>query len=360
MSAINNALAELAAKKSSATKNITRAEVKPIKQRSVLPWIVGSFGLSLAVGGWAVSQQASMVTQVESFPEPFVVVEGGNIASPTAKMVAEEPPIYQPQQRDTIVETTVQPKAHVIAETANSAIVAKSPATKTNAIHVANVDVPAKSHSVIPASSGEVVIEQVELTSEQLSQKAQERAKKALDSNNLAEALKNYNEALRYTPLNSDVRRRLSALYYGKGEVRKAADILQKGIALDSDNATLRLSLAKMLMKEKQEGAALTVLSALPESASVDYLSLRAALAQKAKQDDIALESYQKLVEREPESGRWWLGLGIQQERAFDLTAAKSAYQQAITKLGLSSKTQQFIHDRLTLISRLEEQPSEN
>jgi len=341
MSAINNALSELAKEKSTATDSITRADVKPVKQRAILPWVIGSFGVSLAVGGWAVSQQAPFVTQVQTLPAPIVVVNSDDIVSPTTKVSADKQLIYQAQSRDAVVETTIKAKAEI------SPIIVKAspPVSKVHAepTLVAKVDVPVKANAAKPASSGQVVIEQVELTPEQLSQKAQERAKKALDSNNLAEALKSYNEALRYTPLNADVRKRLSALYYGKGEVRKAAEILQKGIALDSNNARLRLSLAKMLMKEKQSGAALTVLSVLPDSASTEYLSLRAVLAQKAKQDELALESYQQLVEREPESGRWWLGLGIQQERAFDLDSAKESYQQAITKLGLSSQTQQFI-----------------
>ncbi|EEX93375.1 Tetratricopeptide repeat family protein [Vibrio orientalis CIP 102891 = ATCC 33934] len=352
MSAMNNALSELANKKSVCSEGISKAEVKPVKQRAILPWVVGSFGLSLAVGGWAVSQQEVVV-----HPQALSIPESGSshsaMVSPTSKVNTEQQLIYHSA-----------PVREELANTGSKAVGQKAETpravTKPQPILLAQVNSADKAKPAPLVKNGEVVIEQVELTPQQLSKKAQERAKKSLDSNNLAEALQNYHEALRYTPSNDEVRRRLSALYYGKGEVRKAAEILQKGIALEPSNAELRLSLAKMLMKEKQGEAALTVLSTLPESASVEYLSLRAVLAQKAKQDDLALQSYQKLVEREPESGRWWLGLGIQQERAFDLDLAKASYQQAITKLGLSSQTQQFIRDRLTLIGRLEEQPSEN
>jgi MSHA biogenesis protein MshN len=359
MSAMNDALSELASKKNSCSEGIVKAEVKPVKQRAILPWVVGSFGLSLAVGGWAVSQQEVVVSHPQALSIPEPASNHSTAVSPTSKINTDQQPIYQStSNREELSSATsklVDRKADVVAK--SPPVVAKP---ESEPILVAQVNSVDKAKPAPSAKSGEVVIEQVELTPQQLAKKAQERAKKALDSNNLAEALKNYHEALRYTPTNDEVRRRLSALYYGKGEVRKAAEILQKGIALDPDNGQLRLSLAKMLMKEKQGEAALTVLSTLPHSASVEYLSLRAVLAQKAKQDDLALQSYQKLVEREPESGRWWLGLGIQQERAFDLDSAKASYQHAITKLGLSSQTQQFIRDRLTLISRLEEQPSEN
>ncbi|MDN3684189.1 hypothetical protein QW180_11960 [Vibrio sinaloensis] len=41
------------------------------------------------------------------------------------------------------------------------------------------------------------------------------------------------------------------------------------------------MSLAKLLMKEQQTQAALSVLSAMPTQPTVEYLSLRGVLAQK-------------------------------------------------------------------------------
>ncbi|NOH80949.1 MSHA biogenesis protein MshN [Vibrio sp. RE86] len=359
MSAINSALSQLAKDKSMNAQELVKADVKPLKQRAILPWVVGSFGLSLAVGGWAISQQAPQ-TETSLVVAPIApeisAIDEVDVTSPTSKTLSSEPQVFQANTLRKVSQT-IEP-----AKAVKPAVVQSTP-NISKPVLVAKVETPHKASPKSPevaAKQGEVVIEQVELTPEQLSLKAQERARKALDSNNLADALSSYNEALRYTPSNTDVRKRLSALYYGKGEVRKAADTLQKGIVLNSNDSELRVSLAKMLMKEKQNEVALTVLSAMPESASIEYLSLRAALAQKAKQDDLALQSYSALVEQEPESGRWWLGLAIQQERAFDLSAAKNSYQQAITKLGLSSQSQQFIRDRLALISSLEEQSSEN
>lgn len=204
------------------------------------------------------------------------------------------------------------------------------------------------------------MVEQVQLTPTQLAEQAEVRAKKALEANDLSRAIENYLEALRYTPRDSKIRQTLAALYYGKGEVRKSVELLQKGIALAQDDQSLRLALAKLLLKEKQSSAALTPLTYLPMNPSSEYLSLRAALAQKNAQDEVALESYQKLVNLEPDNGRWWLGLAIQQERAFELEPAKMAYQQALNKVGISSQSQQFIRDRLALLNRLEEQPNAN
>ncbi|USD32870.1 MULTISPECIES: tetratricopeptide repeat protein [Vibrio] len=345
MSAINNALSELADNQSTKQEQVVKANVKPVKQLKVLPWVVGSFGLSLAVGGWAISSQTPVI---DPQPLPTVGVEKANepISSPTSKSSVSSDTIYLSQPR---LVSKLNPLPNEVE--AAKASVEPEPAT----IKEASIAAPS-----VKVAQGQVVIQQVELSPAQLAKKAQSRAKKALDNNNLTEALKHYQEALRYAPDNVKYRKKLSALYYGKGEVRKAVDILRKGIQIDKEESALRMSLAKLLIKEQQNEAALTALVHVPQKAPVEYLSLRAALAQKSKQDDIALSSYQSLVTLEPDSGRWWLGLGIQQERALNLAKAEEAYQQALTKLGLSSQSQQFIRDRLSLISRLKEQPDAN
>lgn len=362
MSAINRALADLSTNSASTDSVLVKAEVKPVKSTRIVAWVVVSFTASLAVGGWAISQQAPSAPLYHF--EPVEVLATAD-ASPTSKTSVISSPMYVASNTPLATSKPSQPESAPIKAVQShspSAPIAKmqsyaQPQVVESSVNHTLVSASTNKVAASQAKQGQVVIEHVALTPQQLADKASERAKKALDSNNLSQALDAYHQALRYTPNDSDIRQRLAALYYGKGEVRKAAETLQKGIALNNDNIDLRLALAKMLLKEQQNPAALTVLIALPEQASIEYLSLRAALAQKQKQDQLALESYSQLVEREPQSGRWWLGLAIQQERAFDLAAAKSSYRQALTKLGVSSQSQQFIRDRLALIGRLEEQP---
>ncbi|MDW2288118.1 MSHA biogenesis protein MshN, partial [Vibrio sp. 1562] len=196
-------------------------------------------------------------------------------------------------------------------------------------------------------------IEQVELSHRQLSLKAISRAEKAIDANDMETALSAYTEALRYEPSNIETRQKLAALYFGKGDTRKSYEILQEGINLDKDNQPLRLALSKLLVKANQPSAALSPLVHLPPMPSRDYLAMRAALAQKQKQNDSAVESYQLLTQREPDNARWWLGLAIQQERALTFTAAINSYNEALGKVGISNQSQAFIRDRLTILKQL-------
>lgn len=347
MSVINNALSELAKGHSQQSEPVVKAHIQPIKQRKVFPWVVGSFTLSLAVGGWTLSAQSPLEKeQVSRSESPSPVPE--KVLSPTSKPSVSTDTIYAADPTNLITE-----KKRAVTSLSTT----PSRSSQSRTYKVTQVEKPIQ-HT--PAQSGEMVIHQVELTPVQLAEKAQQRASKALDNNNLEQALDEYQLSLRYEPSNIEVRKKLSALYYGKGDVRKAVEILNKGIQIDKESAVLRLSLAKLLIKENQNGAALTALVHVPTNASVDYISLRAALAQKSNRDDIALNSYQSLVSLDPDSGRWWLGLGIQQERALDLPSAEEAYQQALSKLGLSSQSQQFIRDRLALIRKLEDRPDAN
>ncbi|MDA0148566.1 tetratricopeptide repeat protein [Vibrio sp. LaRot3] len=374
MSAINNALSELS-KSNSAKNSIEKADVKTVKQRSVLPWVIGGFTLSLAVGGWAISlQQPTQQVVVDSSPR--VQQSDEAFVSPTAKKTNAVDAIYQAPKSEIALEVNeAKPIAIAQVDVAKTQTkVVEQPLQDVKETTIQQAPIPAKKPTVAPQTVEmaeavpeladknvpQVVIEQVELTPAQLADKAQERAKKALDSNNLAEATAQYSDALRYTPRDSAVRQKLAALYYGKGEARKAAELLQKGISLAKEDQGLRIALAKLLLKEKQQAAALSPLVYLPANPNVDYLSLRAALAQKNNQDQLAFDSYQQLVQLEPDSGRWWMGLAIQLERNLDIPKAIQAYQQALTKVGLSNQSQQFIRDRLALIQRLEEQPSAN
>lgn len=358
MSAMNKALSELADNNNEKRHSIERVYAAPIKQRPILPWVVGSFTLSLAVGGWAISYQAPL-DPIEAASSNAVyqstsqkdagTLNQSSAPSPTTKILSQNGSMIHAKE-----PSTPAPKPVLIARSVRPQAEPTLPASEPELM---------ESDSEVltePTLVGEVSIEHVELTPEELSIHAQEKAKKALDNSNLKSAIELYSEALRYTPQDTKLRQTLSALYYGKGEVRKSFELLQKGISRDSDNVTLRLSLAKLLLKEKQQTTALSVLTPLPNNASVEYLSFRGALAQKSSQDDIALTSYAKLVELEPESGRWWLGLGIQQERRLEFDNAKHAYTMALQGLGVSAQSQQFIRDRLKLIAQLEEQKGES
>ncbi|MGR5000190.1 tetratricopeptide repeat protein [Vibrio celticus] len=391
MSVINNALSELAKKKSATS--IEAAVVPKVKTRSPLVWVVAGFTLSLAMGGWAISQgpviEQSIVEQSVSTRDLQVqvsVVDDSNgiqevvqpISSPTKKLVTLDSAILSTentamvksaQAKPSVSESVVMSVPKATKQQTPTKALSAPETTKTEIpqpIYVASVakkDPTPISNEPVASGGSEnngMLIEQVELTPEQLSVNAQGRAQKALDANDLAGALKGYNEALRYAPRNEDVRQKLAILYFGKGDTRKAYELYQSGIKLNNNSEKLRLGLSKLLVKADQSEAALSPLIHLPPNPTQDYLAMRAALSQKSQQEEIALESYQKLVEVDSDNARWWLGLAIQQERQLDFTAAKQSYQGALVRVGISSQSQSFVRDRLKIINALEESSDAN
>ncbi|PMM04189.1 MSHA biogenesis protein MshN [Vibrio kanaloae] len=390
MSVINNALSELAKKKS--TTSIEAAVVPKVRSRSPLVWIAAGFTLSLAMGGWAISQGPSVDRSISTRDSQIQVALSDSsvdvqntatqaILSPTKKLVTLDLVNHSVEKAATVNSVQTKAVSFDVADTAQTTQhqtlqgqTALKPlnASKTNKpaipkpVYVASV---AKNNSTPISSEVEgsdsaensgMLIEQVNLTHEQLSKNAQGRAQKALDANDLTGALKGYAEALRYTPQNEDVRQKLAILYFGKGDTRKAYELFQSGIKLNTNSEKLRLGLSKLLVKANQAEAALSPLVHLPPNPTQDYLAMRAALSQKSQQEEIALESYQKLVEINSDNARWWLGLAIQQERQLDLTAAKQSYQGALTRVGISSQSQNFVRDRLKIIDALEENDDAN
>lgn len=386
MSVINNALSELAKKKSATS--IEAAVVPKVKTRSPLVWVAAGFTLSLAMGGWAISQGPAVEHSISTrdVQVQVSVVDSSNdfqevaqpISSPTKKLVkldsasfsTENTAMVKSAQAKPVVSNSVAASIpQPTKQQASTKPLSTAQTTKAEIpqpIYVASVaktDSSSISNDLGASGSSEnsgMLIEQVELTPEQLSVNAQGRAQKALDANDLTGALKGYTEALRYTPRNEDVRQKLAILYFGKGDTRKAYELFQSGIKLNINSEKLRLGLSKLLVKANQAEAALSPLIHLPPNPTQDYLAMRAALSQKSQQEEVALESYQKLVEIDSDNARWWLGLAIQQERQLDFVAAKASYQGALTRVGISSQSQSFVRDRLKILNALEESGDAN
>ncbi|MFM2579498.1 tetratricopeptide repeat protein (plasmid) [Vibrio fortis] len=377
MSTINNALSELAKKESKVA--IEAAEVPKVKTRSPWIWVAAGFSLSLAMGGWAVSQGPSIESDSVALSHSVndEVASKGSASSavisdsPTKRLVVTETQSTPAQVQNTAKTSTLSAKPAVTTnkpapiKTVNTQaekapqkpvlLASKQTAKPESSQQVTQSTTPAPdTSSTVENTSSDIVIKQVELTPEQLAANAIGRAKKALDANNLNGALQGFTEALRYTPRDEEVRQKLAILYFGKGDTRRAYELLQAGIRLNNDSEALRLGLSKLLVKADQAEAALSPLLHLPNNASKEYLAMRAALSQKSQQETIALESYQKLTELEQDNARWWLGLAIQQERQLMFDQAKQSYQNALVRVGISSQSQSFIRDRLKVISDLE------
>ncbi|WP_261816088.1 hypothetical protein [Vibrio gallicus] len=388
MSVVNSALNKLAQQDENAASKLHRAEVPKLKKSHPIVWLVAGFSLSLAIGSYAVSQQQpSLLVKDDLIVQQPDAIESGtvlnSISSPTRNQVQPNSvTVFHPQPKaQPITEKSVtakpvtaksvatgavesqaanlQPKPVVTAKQATQpALQAKtSPAPKVHAPKQAlatPIEKPILIAKAKVTPESEMVVQQVDLTPQQLADKSIARAEAALSSNDIKTAFTEYHKALKLVPSDEKTRQKLAAIYYGRKDSRRAINLLQQGIAINEKGGDLRFALAKLLVKEEQPEAALSSLTYIPDSASDEYLALRAGLAQQLKNVEVAALSYQMLTERDPNNARWWLGLAIQQERQLQYADAKSSYTKALGLVGVSKQTQAFVRDRLQLLNSLE------
>ena len=367
MSATNKALLNITKQYPDIEKKkyLSQADVPNIESKFKAPFFFGvGVVSSLCLIGWAtLSNTSNAINNERQVPEVIVedVVEHSEyseniylpVNSPTSKIITPE--VSRIYLNESIDEKS--PLHHI-----------KLPKIEENAVRVVNSNITqtkAKEASIVPETprqhainqtepQEQLHVEEVEVLPSELAQRNREVAKKALDNSDFNSAIKAYYGVLKYQPKDEDSRKKLAALLYGKREIQESAAILQQGIKLNKDSVDLRLALASLLQKEEQPEAALSVLEYIPLGGSVDYLATRGGLAQKLKLMDLAEESYKMLVAKDPDNGRWWLGLAIVYERNAQVEKALKTYKKGLVTPGLSRSSQVFVRDRIKLLETME------
>lgn len=408
MSEINKKLNELAQKNSNnaaKTDPLVAAYIRPVPAKKWPLMAAAGLGLTVLSGvvGWWFGQQGQpdttvVASQAEAAPS---IVEKPIAEKFATEKTAVEVPVVSVESIATAsiseekFEPEPEPELMVAPKVAVQAKPAPKPFAATKVKEIANntpavppettlaKTIPAKTiKKAVPKSAPVLVehterqappilnvsdetaswgnddeglsIETVELNTKQLANIEYNRAMKLLKQGNSNKAIVHLESAIKYQPDWIKVRQKLAALYYGKTDTRKALAVLQQGLSRNSEQPELRLTLAKLLVNESQLQAALNVLARIPKEENAAYMAMRGALSQQLKNNAMALNSYQQLVKSEPYDGRWWMGLGIALERDSNGKKAKEAYQQALLMGRVSAKSQQFIQQRLSLLSAKE------
>lgn len=393
MSEINKKLNELAqqnAKNTAKADPLVAAYIRPVPPKK---WpLVAAAGLCItvlsgAVGWWFGQQGQPDTTVAASHAEvelstvkiakpiaenPAVDVPVASVESIVTASMSEEKFEPKPESESEIkaapkVALQVKPEPKTVVEVKVKEIANITPATPKKALpkpipiaveyieRQGNLPQNVDEETASWGNDDEgLSIETVELNTQQLADIEYGRAMKLLQQGDSKKAIVHLESAIKYQPDRIKVRQKLAALYYGKTDTRKALAVLQQGLSREGEQPELRLTLAKLLVNESQPQAALNVLARIPKEENAAYMAMRGALSQQLKNNAMALNSYQQLVKSEPYDGRWWMGLGIALERDSNDKKAKEAYQQALLMGRVSAKSQQFIQQRLSLLSAKE------
>lgn len=199
----------------------------------------------------------------------------------------------------------------------------------------------------VPAARAELVITEVTLTRQQQLAEYLALSDAALAKGDWARAEYQLGQALAHYPLAHQIRLKLAALLYGRGELDEAREQLQQGLVLAPGHADMRLALARILAEQERYPAALAVLQgAEPALAEhLDYYSLKADMARRSGACDTAVGLYQRLLAHVPEVGAWWLSLGLcQRSLGQDFVPA---YQRALASADLGNASLRFVQQQL-------------
>jgi MSHA biogenesis protein MshN len=154
------------------------------------------------------------------------------------------------------------------------------------------------------------------------------------------------------TPNDSQSRKKLAALWFGRQAYQDAVNLLSQGIALNSKDSSLREMKARIYLKQGQVNAALSTLKPLAKLKDEQYQIMLANTAQQAQQHDTAVAAYQQLISMKPDVGRWYLGLAVLYDKNSQFTLASNAYKQALTKSDLSISSETFAKQRIQVIGQ--------
>ncbi|MBO2680926.1 tetratricopeptide repeat protein [Shewanella algae] len=201
-------------------------------------------------------------------------------------------------------------------------------------------------------SQAKMSVTQVSLTPAELSQKKLQQGLQAKELGQLDKAMSAYAEALRLNDANHNARQELAALFYGRGELDKAAVLLRQGAENYPQQPTFWLLLARVQKARSELPLALASLQQIADGSELgrEKWLLQAEIGQSLKDWPLVQQSYLSLIRQDASQGRWWLGLAYAQDASGDYDAAKASYQEALKRQGLSADARDYIENRLAQI----------
>ncbi|WP_019027303.1 tetratricopeptide repeat protein [Colwellia piezophila] len=191
-----------------------------------------------------------------------------------------------------------------------------------------------------------------QLSADELVQQKLVLVEKALAAKEVSQAEALLEDVLIIKPNDSQARKKLAALWFGRQAYQDATNLLSQGIAINSKDSSLREMKARIHLRQGQVMAALNTLKPLADLKNQQYQIMLANTAQQAQQNETAVKAYEVLIAMQPSVGRWQLALAILYDKNSQFNLASKAYQQALAKNDLSVSSAAFAQQRLQAIGQ--------
>lgn len=175
-----------------------------------------------------------------------------------------------------------------------------------------------------PPERAEARIQVTRLTTRERAEEWFAQGKESFKFGLIDDAIRDLDKALTLMPMHIDARSLLAAAYYGRGQLAQADAILRHGLSLNPDVMRWRILLAKILVERQSYESVLSILSPSYDAhANIDYWILKGTAAQQLNENSIALSSFRKLTQLQPDQAKWWLALASSSDAAGEQSNAR-------------------------------------
>lgn len=272
-------------------------------------------------------------------------------------------PVFVQQTTDKLAELarpkilTASQNASIIVEPSTDTVVQTVSSTESTSAEISTVQTtPSKAElksQQAPSISSNTGALEVKTSNTSMSVEAlEQQTKVALNEGNKNAAKDALSKLISIAPRNNNARKRLASLLFASGNHQQASSVLTEGIALNPDDSSMRMMQARLLFRNEQAPQALSLLQAHPAGLLLDdeYLSFRAALAEKQADYTQSKNDYQVLLQRQPNNARWWLGLAVSHDKQGQQKQANDAYQRVRSLNQLSDQVLAFVESRIAAL----------
>ena len=163
------------------------------------------------------------------------------------------------------------------------------------------------------------------------------------------EALAGFEATLQLYPAHDAARQVMAGLLAENKRNAEAEQVLHDGLKLNPKAAALAMHLARLQVERNALQQALdTLMTSLPYAAlQADYQAFVAAVLQRLERHMDAVTHYRAALQITPNSGLWWMGLGISLQALQRTDEARDAFRRALDTRTLSGELQAFVAQRL-------------
>jgi MSHA biogenesis protein MshN len=349
MSLINKMLQDLDARGGGSDAALEQQELKavPSAERDRRPLMLAGAGavlIALAAGGWY-GWQYWQGRNAPPAPVPKVI----------DNRIPDRPRLQEPPAAAADLSASSPAPAATKAEPESIAAAPAKPGHRVPAAeHAEPAPVlprkPASTAAAAPAAAASGAV--TELTPKQVAENTYRRALSSLQEGRVSTAMADLDRAVEIDPRNDAARQTYISLLLENKRTDDAIRQLRLALGIDPRQPGLAMVLARLQL-EKGGPALQTLMNTLPYAGnSADYQGFVAGVLQREQRHAEAAQHYREALKLSPQSGVWWMGLGISLQAEQHLPEAREAYARARAASGLTPELQAFVDRKLEQLSR--------